>query len=192
LFLICCFFNQITAKVIERQKKMKRKKRRHPASQALIDLRKALGDMTQQDLAVKVLECAVATISRYESFGPPKGEALLKLRDVAHEKGLVEIAGRFQELWLAEVYEGMTGIETKTIVINSDEPPSGLLMVSLPDGRAIRAAKDFLTLLQHIASGKEPYKSTAISLFKAMQQAAEAGVKPLEVGIADAFFGKHK
>ena len=45
--------------------------------------------------------------------------------------------------------------------------------------------------ITHFESGKEPYKTAAVKIFKDMQGAARAGKEPLEKEIEDTFFGKH-
>jgi hypothetical protein len=167
---------------------MTKAKQRDPASQALVDLRNAM-ELTQQEFAVDILDCATTTISRYESFGPPKGEMLLKLRGIAHARGLTAIANQFQGIWLEEVKEAIGPYAARVLIGESNA--GGLLVATLPPGPGVRAGMDFLTLLQHFESGKEPFKSAAMRIFKSMQEAARAGKEPLEKNIEDMFFGKH-
>jgi hypothetical protein len=162
---------------------------RHPASQALIDLRKALGKMTQQDFAVKVLECATTTISRYESFGPPKGDALLKLRAIALKHDLVQIAKRFQDLWLEEVNRTL-GPGVRTYVM---ERGSGLLVASLPDKEAIEFAEIFLAVLDQLDSKDkdEKFRQNALSILSSTREAVRRfdppGTHDLRDGLREGF-----
>ena len=75
---------------------------RHAASAAVIRLRKALG-MTQQRFAVEELKSALNTVARYETTNPPRGDALLRLREIARKKGLHEIQDEFQMLYLDDL-----------------------------------------------------------------------------------------
>jgi predicted transcriptional regulator len=57
-------------------------KQRDPASRAAIRLREELG-MTQDRFAKEVLGLSWASVAKYETTHPPKGEQLLRLMDVA-------------------------------------------------------------------------------------------------------------
>jgi hypothetical protein len=153
---------------------------RSDASQALVRLRESLPGkkgkrgITQQSFATQIYDCAIGTIARWETTDPPAGEALLKLRQIAHEYGLRDIADTFQRVWLEEVHRAL-GHFAARITLIGEPGTAGLLVATLPAGPGTRAAKDFLTLLQHYESGKEPYKAAAIKIFKAMQDAARTG-----------------
>jgi transcriptional regulator with XRE-family HTH domain len=77
-------------------------KQRNATSQAVVNLRKAMGK-TQQEFAVFVLDCAISTLARYETSDPPRGEALLKLAEVASSNGLDGLANSFKGFYLGEV-----------------------------------------------------------------------------------------
>jgi hypothetical protein len=190
---------------------------RDPASQALITLRTAM-ELTQQRFAVEVLKCAIGTVSRYESFGAPKGNVLLDLRAIAKKEALEagaeaekekdeenvdrliakkdkldQVADTFQRLWLEEVY-ALLGDDAKSMLIAG--AGKGMLVAFPGNPVGVRASKDFATLLRHstlTAAEHAEYRNAAIRLFKSMQEAAEAGVQPLEKkDIARAFLGTHK
>jgi transcriptional regulator with XRE-family HTH domain len=76
---------------------MRQNKQRHPASEALIELREALG-MSQQDFAVTELKSALNTVGRYETTNPPRGDTLLRLAEIAERRSLPKIAARFRRL----------------------------------------------------------------------------------------------
>ena len=172
---------------------------RHQASQALIDLRAAL-EVTQQGLAVNFLHCATTTVSRYESFGPPKGNMLLELRAIAKKEAmkatpdkkekLEEIAERFQRLWLEEVY-ALLGPDAKSMLIMDPSVQRGML-VAFPQKFGMRAARDFCTLLGHAESDKPQYRDPATKLFKAMEKAAAVGRDAVALQIDDMFSGRNK
>lgn len=75
---------------------------RQPVSQALVDLREGL-EMSQQRFAVEILNCAVGTVARYETFAPPKGEMLLRLMSIAAEAKMQPQARVFEEAWREEI-----------------------------------------------------------------------------------------
>jgi transcriptional regulator with XRE-family HTH domain len=66
-------------------------KPRTHVQQAVIDLRAALGGITQQELAVRMGK-AVVTIARWETSRPPSGPELFGLCGFALAEGLPEIA----------------------------------------------------------------------------------------------------
>ena len=169
---------------------MSKTAQRDPASQALVDLRAALG-VTQQVLAVKFLDCATTTVSRYESFGPPKGDILLTLRRIAHDHGHDEIAIRFQNLWLKEVHAALGSFAARTVVVG-EFGQTGLLVATLENGPAIRASYDFLTLLQYLESSDEPSRAQAAKLFKAMHDTVRAGLDAVPDQISSAMFGRYQ
>lgn len=173
-------------------------KERSPASEALIALRKAMTGkkgrpgMTQQDFAVHVLGTSIGTVARYETTEPPKGDVLLKLRSIAKQIRQEDIAETFQRLWLEEVFT-LLGQDAKNMLITDPGANRSMLVASVSNGPPLRASHDFLTLVQHYESGKEPYRSAAMAIFKAMQEAASAGVEdPMAKQITDTFYGKHK
>ena len=76
--------------------------KRHPTSNALVQLRKAL-KKTQQTFAVEVLHCAIGTVARYETSLPPEGVVLVQLADIAFQHGLTDIGNVFLMAFFDEV-----------------------------------------------------------------------------------------
>ena len=62
-----------------------------PVQKAIVALRKRLGDITQQDLAVRMGK-TVGTIARWETSYPPSGWTLLELERFALEAGCPDVA----------------------------------------------------------------------------------------------------
>lgn len=59
--------------------------------------------MTQQQFAVEAVKTSVGTVAVWETTRPPRGDALLKLADVAWERGQPRLADEFRWLFLDEV-----------------------------------------------------------------------------------------
>jgi transcriptional regulator with XRE-family HTH domain len=110
---------------------------RNAASQAVIDLRTALG-MSQQRFAVEELSSALNTVARYETTNPPRGEALLRLAKIATDKNLPEIAAKFRKLRLDEILSALAN----TITVNPDTL-EGWLVVRLSGRERVDDAIDF-------------------------------------------------
>jgi transcriptional regulator with XRE-family HTH domain len=68
--------------------------RRSVVSQALIELRKLLGE-TQQQFANR-LGTAITTIARYETTRPPRGRVLVRLEQIARSEGHKNCARAFR------------------------------------------------------------------------------------------------
>lgn len=68
--------------------------RRSVVSQALIELRKLIGE-TQQQFANR-LGTAITTIARYETTRPPRGRVLVRLEQIARSKGHKKCARAFR------------------------------------------------------------------------------------------------
>jgi transcriptional regulator with XRE-family HTH domain len=75
-------------------------RKRDVISQAVIDLRMALGQ-TQQEFA-QSLGNAITTVARWETSRPPSGRVLQELSDFAFVNGLIPIAQIFVEALRAE------------------------------------------------------------------------------------------
>jgi transcriptional regulator with XRE-family HTH domain len=65
----------------------------HELSQAVRDLRSAIG-VTQQEFASR-FPTAIRTVARWENNQPPRGQALVRLAQMAAGLGHEELAGRF-------------------------------------------------------------------------------------------------
>lgn len=67
----------------------------NPASEAVRELREALGQ-TQQEFA-NSLKVAITTVARWETTRPPRGPALAKLVNLANENGFFHITEMFRQ-----------------------------------------------------------------------------------------------
>lgn len=83
---------------------------RKPMSQAVRELRKGLGGISQQELAFR-LKMAVRTIARWEADQPPRGTALLRIAELAREQNLNEIAGVFRRALEDELVIGGAAVD---------------------------------------------------------------------------------
>jgi transcriptional regulator with XRE-family HTH domain len=72
----------------------KRQQSLAPEQQAIIDLRRALGGISQQRLAT-MMNKSIVTVSRWENARPPSGQSLYELLLFAERRGLREIARAF-------------------------------------------------------------------------------------------------
>ena len=72
-----------------------------PVSEAVRDLRTALGE-SQQAFAYR-MKTAIRTIARYETVRPPKGNALAEFARVAEETGNEKAAKVFREALMSEL-----------------------------------------------------------------------------------------
>ncbi len=82
-------------------RKPKTQNQPHPISEALRDLRTALGD-SQQDFAYR-MKTAIRTISRWETIQPPRGPVLLKFIALAQKANRPDVATLFQRAHTAEL-----------------------------------------------------------------------------------------
>jgi DNA-binding transcriptional regulator YiaG len=74
-----------------------------PSAKAVIELRNAL-KLTQQRFAGEVMKTAITTIARWETGNPaPRGDALLKLADVAWAAGQINLSDAFTMMYLEEI-----------------------------------------------------------------------------------------
>jgi transcriptional regulator with XRE-family HTH domain len=119
------------------------RKPRSPVSEALIRLRKVL-NLSQAEFAVRLLEMAPMTVSRFETVSPPHGEVLLELSKVAADQiGKVDgkaaqalrwYAHYFQSLYLEEMIKKVGS--PMTVMANDNDA----------SGRIISAPHAFLTI----------------------------------------------
>jgi transcriptional regulator with XRE-family HTH domain len=87
-------------------------KERSPASRAVVDLREELG-LSQARFAAEVMNLSWASIAKYETTHPPKGEQLVRLMEATlsqakrssepRASALRAIADRFKSLYRSEV-----------------------------------------------------------------------------------------
>lgn len=81
------------------------------AKRALVSLRKALGK-TQQTFAVEILKTAVATVARYETSNPPRGDVLLRLSNIAADHRQLGLSDEFLCIYLDQVLENVARSKT--------------------------------------------------------------------------------
>jgi transcriptional regulator with XRE-family HTH domain len=162
-------------------------KTRDAASEALIELRKAMGK-TQQTFAVEVLGTAIGTIARYETSDPPRGEVLLRLMEIAREHDLLELAIRFDLLYRKEMLKSLAS-ELAWIPATETSPAHGHLAISLPSERAVAAAQYFTTLLAQLDSADPKIERNAVSAFAMLRKAARRFENPAAGEIQDAVPG---
>jgi hypothetical protein len=144
-------------------------KKRDAASEALISLRKAMGK-TQQTFAVEVLKTAIGTVARYETSDPPRGEVLLRLRDIARNHEFHELAIKFELLYLDGVQKNL-GSRLILIPATESEPAHGYLNVALPSAAALAGARVFIGLLDQLDDPNEEVRSDAASALLALRAA---------------------
>jgi transcriptional regulator with XRE-family HTH domain len=141
---------------MERHKKKRKKTTRSDAATALVRLRELLGK-TQQEFAA-LSETAISTIGRWESYDPPRGEALLRLAEVAEQSGLgrpakegipfMEMSVRFYKLYLDEVRENVKGNQ----IIGFAGSDEAYLFVKLKGPAQLAAGQEFIFKLGGISS----------------------------------------
>ena len=76
---------------------------RNAASEIVIELRGALGDLSQQVFAHEFIRSSIVTVGRWETSHPPTGNALLKLYAIANKYKLFGIACRLWAIYIQEV-----------------------------------------------------------------------------------------
>lgn len=80
----------------------KTSRKRQPASEAVIALRKHMG-LTQQRFAVEILLTSITTIARWETGRPPRGEMLLKLSSAAEKQRRPDLSATFFSFFMDDV-----------------------------------------------------------------------------------------
>jgi transcriptional regulator with XRE-family HTH domain len=149
-------------------------KPRHAASQALIELRTAMG-LNQAEFAIKVLGSAVTTMSRYETTHPPSGEVLLRLAEIARaERDRPEnvhlkmafgfLASRFQALFADELFNSVPGEKLITELASKDREEHGYLFMKIEGGEGMRAASAFLSLIPALKSKDDKTRDEAVRI----------------------------
>jgi hypothetical protein len=145
-------------------------KARDAASEALIELRSAMGK-SQASFAVEVMKTAVKTVARWETNGPPRGNTLLRLESIAREHHLYELAARLELIYRKEMLKSPAS-ELAWIPATETTPTHGHLAISLPSELAVAAAQDFTILLAQLDSPDPKIKRNAVSAFSAQREAA--------------------
>jgi hypothetical protein len=159
-------------------------KTRSAASEALIALRHAMGK-TQQTFAVEVLKTAIGTIARYETNDPPRGEVLLRLKDIAHEQGVNHLAATFDALWIEETAK--TGGQVTFFPASGSEPARGHVITLLVGHEAIKGAQAFLAILTQLGSANPKFRQNAVSALSSLERAARRFDDPKIHGFGDVF-----
>jgi hypothetical protein len=164
----------------------KHRKTRDAASDALVALRKGMGK-TQQTFAVEVLKTAITTIARYESSNPPpRGEVLLRLRDVAREHGLHELSNRFELLFMEDILGKLTYRLTR-FPATETHPAYGIGIQRLEGELALSSMYDYQKILGELNSPDPATKQNAVSTLAALHRGARKTVEPSDA-VHDAFF----
>jgi transcriptional regulator with XRE-family HTH domain len=164
----------------------KHRKTRDAASDALVALRKAMGK-TQQTFAVEVLKTAITTIARYESSNPPpRGEVLLRLRDIAVQHGFHELASRFELLFVEDI-TGKLAYRLTRFPATETRPAYGIGILRLEGERALSSMYDYQKILGELNSPDPATKQNAVSTLSALHRGARKTVEPSDA-LHDAFF----
>jgi transcriptional regulator with XRE-family HTH domain len=145
-------------------------KPRDKASETLIELRSKMGK-SQASFAVEVMKTAVTTIARWENDAPPRGETLLRLRDIAIEQKLFLLANKFELIYRQELEKPLLS-ELTWVGATQFQPAHGLLSISLPDPSALVAAHDFMVLLSQLDSSNPKVRKKAVSALASLREAA--------------------
>ena len=145
---------------------------RHPASDALLDLREALGQ-TQPEFA-KTMGVSRGSIARWETRHPPQGETLIRLaeealkarsarraslgkqatRDAQTQK-LIDLVDTFKKLYLDEVFANLGGFDQILLRFHATkaDEQTVYLLAKLHGRDKIRAAYKLMdspdTLFEH-------------------------------------------
>jgi transcriptional regulator with XRE-family HTH domain len=160
-------------------------KTRDAASEALIELRKAMGK-TQQTFAVEVLKTAIGTVARYETSDPPRGEVLRRLEEIARKHHLYELAAKFDLIYRKEMLKSLVS-QLAWIPATETTPTQGHLDVVLPDALAVEAGQAFLLLVSQLGSADRKIKRNAITALSSLQSAVRRFQNPAVGEIQDTF-----
>jgi DNA-binding transcriptional regulator YiaG len=157
-------------------------KKRTDAGDAVTELRKALG-LTQQAFAWQ-LKVAITTIGRYESSNPPpRGEALLRFRDIARDHGLDELVSKFEFLHVEDLIKDQ-GSKLIYLPRSGETPGRGFLTVALSEN-ALAPARICLDLLMRMNSGQKIPENIA-KAYASLEQALRQGEDPVSTQIHQA------
>ena len=155
-------------------------RKRHRLSQAVIDLRTALGK-TQQEFAA-YLKTALSTIARYETNRPPSGAILASLAATAQEIGRGDLALDFmselgRELNLREIRGGHLSVDSSFV-----ENPRGYLLLNIEGKKARRYVKAFYAVFQAFMTGTDEEKASAEGLLDDFHRAVQTARRPTGSG----------
>jgi transcriptional regulator with XRE-family HTH domain len=123
-------------------------RQKSPVSQALADLRKAMGK-TQQEFAVHVLDCAISTLARYETSDPPRGDVLLRLAEIADKAGQQGQAEAFRAAYREEQYQKFGDSLTVSNGV-------GYLSMKLTGATELAEATEFMKRIGEMQGRREP------------------------------------
>jgi hypothetical protein len=154
------------------------RKQRSATSDALLRLRKSLGQ-TQQSFATEVLPCAISTVARWETITPPEGEALDQLASIAYHHRLYDIGNVFLKARIEETQKKWSEMKARfpeiIMLPKSDSEPEHALVLKRVDGaHAILLENYSLTIGPALNSENERVRKLAFEALGAMQKAADA------------------
>lgn len=141
---------------------------------------------TQQTFAVDVLNTAIGTIARYETSDPPRGEVLLRLRDIARQQGLNELSTRFELLFMEGILEKLT-YRLTTFPATETRPVYGIGVLRLKGELALSSMYDYQKILGQLDSSDSAIRQSAVSALAALRRSARKTDDPADE-IHDAFF----
>jgi transcriptional regulator with XRE-family HTH domain len=177
-----------------------REKQRNETSSAVIALRKAMG-MTQQRFAVEALNVAIATVARYETSHPPRGEVLLKLAGIAKQNAsgnpiniaqpLIDLSDTFLGLYIEEVRSNL-GFQLLFSPGRGKEGAYGYILDKLTGRDEIAFAQDFLTVKRCLDSTDPDCKAQVSGARVALSEAARVCGHPIASQLRDAVLGDAK
>jgi hypothetical protein len=160
-------------------------KTRNAASEVLITMRSRMGK-SQASFAVEVMKTAVTTVARWETHGPPSGDLLLRLRDIATEHHFHDLADRFELLYREETQKPLRSNITR-VLATEDSPEHGHLTATLPSKLALEAAQALVLLLAQLDSPDPKIKQNALSTLSSLRAGVRRFENPAVGQMQDAF-----
>jgi hypothetical protein len=159
-------------------------KERDKASQALIDLRIAMG-MSQGEFADNVMGLSEISIARYETSHPPRGEQLIRFAEIADQQGRLAkdnhrrqysfamIADRFRVLYVAGLVDSAPA-QLTMVRASTEEPEHGYLLTKVEGEQGLRSAQNYLSILAALRSSSKAARAIAEKLVDQMEEAVDA------------------
>jgi hypothetical protein len=146
-------------------------KPRDAASRAVIALRTALGK-TQQTFAVEDLKSAVTTVARYETSHPPRGDALLRLAEIADQAipkhretqtDLIKLRENFRRMYAEDVLQKI-GFQLSLVPKTRSRPVQAFLLLKLEGAEEVLGAHSFYNLIVASRSKTNPERKKAATV----------------------------
>jgi transcriptional regulator with XRE-family HTH domain len=160
-------------------------RKKSKVSRAVCDLRAKLND-SQQAFSNR-MGVALHTISRYETFAPPTGEALKKLAKVADQHELSQL----RDFFLAQYVEEVLGdLKARLLMVPGElsQPPHGFLIWNPRGDRELRCAQICNLVFAATRSTNPEISRKADEGFTALEKVArECTGNPIVHDIQDAF-----